>query len=83
MRLRSFTIVAIRLLGLMSIFYGFLMIIFMILTVFMFSEGRLYDGISSVLWLQLLLPVMMIVFGAILIAASRSLAGVISGGLED
>jgi hypothetical protein len=82
MRLRSFTTVAIRLMGLMSIFYGFLMILFMILTYLIFSEGRMY-GMSSLVWIQLLLPIMMIVSGAILIAGSRSLAGMISGGLED
>jgi hypothetical protein len=82
MRLRSFTTVAIRLLGLMSIFYGFLIILFMILTYLIFSVGRMYE-MSSMSWLQLLLPLMMIVFGAILIAGSRFLAGMLSGGLED
>ena len=82
MRLRSFTTVAIRLLGLMSIFYGLLMIIFMLVTYVMFSEGR-FSGMGSMIMVQLLLPGLMIVFGIVLIAASGSLADSLSRGLED
>jgi hypothetical protein len=87
MRLTSFTTVAIRLMGLLSIFYGMLMVIFMFLTIYMFSgfgpEERFPSGMGSMLVIQFLLPGLMVVFGVILIVASRSLAGVISSGLED
>jgi hypothetical protein len=86
MRLNSFTTIAIRLIGLMSIFYGILTIIFMALTFLMFSgfgaEGR-FPGMGSMLLIQFLLPGLMILFGGILISASRSLADSISRGLED
>ena len=82
MRLRSFTTVAIRLMGLMSIFYGVLMTIFMLLTFVMFSEGR-YSGLGSVFLIQFMLPGLMIVFGIILIVASTSLGDSLSRGLED
>jgi hypothetical protein len=82
MRLKSFTTVAIRLMGLMSIFYGLLMVIFMLMTLFMFSEGRM-GGLGSVFLMQFLLPGLMIAFGVILIAASPAIAGAIAGGLDD
>jgi inner membrane protein involved in colicin E2 resistance len=79
MRLQSFTTVAIRLMGVMSIFYGLLMVFFMLVTFFMFSEGRM----GGVYMMQFLLPGLMIAFGVILIAVSRSLAASISGGLDE
>lgn len=82
MRLRSFTTVAIRLMGLMSIFYGVLMIAFLLTTYLMLAEARM-SSLGSVFLIQFLLPGMMMIFGIILIGASSSLAGVISGGLED
>jgi formate hydrogenlyase subunit 4 len=86
MRLRSFTTVAIRLMGLLSIFYGLITLIFIAMTMFVFSDmagGGRYPGMGSMLALQFLLPALMLIFGIILIAASRSLADSISGGLED
>jgi hypothetical protein len=82
MRLKSFTTVAIRLMGLMSIFYGLLMVFFMLLTFTMFSEARM-GGLGSVFLVQFILPGIMIVFGFILIAISPTLADAISRGLED
>lgn len=86
MRLKSFTTVVIRIIGMMSIIYGLMTIIFILLTLSMFSDlasgGRL-SGMGSIIWLQLLLPILMFVIGIILIAASRSLANLLSGGLED
>lgn len=82
MRLRSFTTVAVRLMGLMSIFYGVLMVVFMLLTYLMLSGGRM-EGMGSVLFFQFLLPGMMIIFGIILIVASPALGDSMSKGLED
>jgi hypothetical protein len=82
MRLQSFTTVAIRLMGLMSIFYGLMMIAFMFMTFLMFSEGRM-GGLGGMFMMQFLLPGLMIVFGIILIIASRSLGASIAGGLEE
>lgn len=85
MRLRSFTTVAIRLMGLMSIFYGVLMVFFMFVTMAMFSSDARMGGMSmgSVFFVQFLLPGLMIVFGVVLIAASPALADSITRGLED
>ncbi len=87
MRLRSFTTVAIRLLGLLSIAYGLITIIFLGATIYMFSDmagGRFSgSGMGSMLAIQFLLPSLMIILGIILIAFSRPLADAISGGLED
>ncbi|HUQ34218.1 MAG TPA: hypothetical protein VM095_19000 [Pyrinomonadaceae bacterium] len=82
MRLQSFTTVAIRLLGLMSIFYGLLMIAFMLVTFLMFSEGRT-GGLGGMFMMQFLLPGLMIAFGIILIIASRSLGASIASGLDE
>jgi hypothetical protein len=82
MRLQSFTTVAIRLMGLMSIFYGLLTVCFMFMTFVMFSDSRM-GGLGGVFLMQFLLPGLMIAFGIILIAASRSLAASIAGGLDD
>lgn len=85
MRLRSFTIVAIRLIGLILILYGIITIIFMLMTIFMFSgmAGAAFSEMGSVIWIQFLLPGLIIVFGVILMAASNSLGEQISSGLED
>jgi hypothetical protein len=86
MRLKSFTTVAIRLIGLMSLVYGLLTLIFMALTFFVFSDlgsvSRL-PGVGSMLWIQFLLPALMVLLGIFLIASSRSLAGLLSSGLEE
>jgi hypothetical protein len=68
--------------GVMSIFYGLLMVAFMFMTFFMFSEGRM-GGLGGMFMMQFLLPGLMIAFGIILIIASRSLGASISGGLEE
>jgi hypothetical protein len=86
MRLKSFTTVAIRLIGMMSIFYGLITLIFIAMTLFVFSDmgtGGRFPGMGSMLALQFLLPALMLIFGIILIVASRPLADSISGGLED
>jgi hypothetical protein len=87
MRLRSFTTVAIRLLGLLSIAYGLITIIFVAVTIYMFSDmaGGRFSGsdMGSMLTIQFLLPAMMIILGIILIALSRPIADAISGGLEE
>jgi hypothetical protein len=82
MRLQSFTTVAIRLMGLMSIFYGLLTVAFMLVTFFMYSEGRM-GGLGVMYLMQFLLPGLMIAFGIVLIIASRSLGASISGGLDE
>jgi hypothetical protein len=82
MRLKSFTAVAIRLMGLMSIFYGVLMLIYILVTYTILSEGRM-SYMGSVIMTQLLLPGTLIVFGFIFIGISRLLGDVISRGLED
>lgn len=82
MRLRSFTTVAIRLMGLMSIFYGLLMVAFLMTTYVMYAEARM-SSLGSIFFMQFLLPGLMIIFGIILIAASQPLAAAISGRLED
>jgi hypothetical protein len=86
MRLKSFTTVAIRLIGMMSVFYGLITLIFIAMTLFVFSDmasGGRFPGMGSMLALQFLLPALMLIFGIILIAFSRPLADSISGGLED
>lgn len=87
MRLKSFTTVAIRLIGLMSLIYGLMTLIFMALMFFVFSDlgsmGRGMPGVGSMIWIQFLLPGLMILLGIILIAASRSLGESLSRGLED
>ncbi|HKQ99786.1 MAG TPA: hypothetical protein VJT09_03885 [Pyrinomonadaceae bacterium] len=83
MRLKSFTTVAIRLMGLMSIFYGVLMTIFLLVTFFMFSGGAYTSGLGSVFLMQFLLPALLVVAGLILIAISTSLGESLSRGLED
>ena len=88
MRLRSFTTVAIRLIGMMSVFYGLLMLIFIAVTYFMLSDlgsgGRFGgSGLGSMLMIQFLLPGLMLIFGIVLIAASAPLGAAISKGLEE
>lgn len=86
MRVRSFTTVAIRLFGLISIVYGVMMFIFILFTMFVLS-GMMRDtgmpGMGSAMSIQFILPVLMIVLGVILMAASRSLGDSLSRGLED
>lgn len=87
MRLKSFTTVAIRLIGLMSLIYGLMTLIFMALMFFVFSDmasmGGRVPGMGSMIWIQFLLPGLMILLGIILIAASRALGDSLSRGLED
>jgi hypothetical protein len=88
MRLRSFTTVAIRLIGMMSIFYGLITLIFIAMTFFVFSDlgaGGRFGGseLGSMLMLQFLLPSLMLILGIVLIAASGPLADAISKGLEE
>ena len=87
MRLKSFTTVAIRLIGLMSLIYGLITLVVMALMFFVFSDlasmGRGMPGVGSMIWIQFLLPGLMILLGIILIAASRALAESLSSGLED
>ena len=88
MRLRSFTTVAIRLIGLLSVFYGLIMLIFIAMTYFVFSDlgsaGRFGgSGLGPMLMLQFLLPGLMLIFGIILIVASPVLADALSKNLED
>lgn len=81
MRLRSFTTVIIRIIGMMSIIYGLMTALFILITFSMFSNFP--GGMGSMIWLQLLVPILMCLLGVVLLAASRNLAGAISGGLED
>lgn len=86
MRLRSFTTVVIRIIGMMSIIYGLMTLIFVLITISMISgyaSGLGASGLGSMIGMQLLLPILMCVIGIVLIAASRSLANALSGGLED
>lgn len=86
MRLRSFTTVAIRLIGLMSLIYGLLTLLVMALMFFVFSDMASMRGVSgmgSMIWIQFLLPGLMILLGIILIATSRALGDSLSRGLED
>jgi hypothetical protein len=86
MRVRSFTIVAIRLFGLISIVYGLMTFIFILFTMFMLSDMMRSSGMSgmgSALSMQFILPVLMIVLGVVLMVVSRSLGDTLSRGLED
>ena len=86
MRLRSFTTVLIRIIGMMSIIYGLMTLIFVLFTISMMSgigSQMSVPGMGSVIWMQLLLPILMSVIGIILIAASHGLAKALCGSLED
>ncbi|HJU56957.1 MAG TPA: hypothetical protein VJ715_20395 [Pyrinomonadaceae bacterium] len=89
MRTRSFATVVLRIIGLMSIIYGLMTLIFILATLSIFSgmaSGPGMSGLSgmgSMIMLQFLLPTLMITLGALLIAASRALAGVLTRDLED
>jgi hypothetical protein len=83
MRVKSFTIVAIRLIGLLSIAYGLMTFIFILFTMFMLSDVMGRAGMGSAISMQFILPVLMIVLGVVLLVASRSLGGTLSRGLED
>ncbi|HKC64600.1 MAG TPA: hypothetical protein VKB86_13245 [Pyrinomonadaceae bacterium] len=70
----------------MSIIYGLMTLIFVLFTVSMLSgigSQMGAPGMGSIIWMQLLLPILMSVIGIILIAASRGLAKALCGGLED
>lgn len=83
MRVKSFTTVAIRLIGLISIVYGLMTFIFILFTMFMLSDVMGRAGMGTALTMQFILPVMMIVLGIILMVVSRSLGDSLSRGLED
>jgi len=87
MRLKSFTTVAIRLIGLVSLIYGLMTLIFMALMLFVFSDlasmGGRVPGMGSMIWIQFLLPGLMILLGIVLMVASRALGDSLSRGLED
>lgn len=86
MRIRSFTTVVLRIIGLMSIIYGLMTLLFIIVTLSTFSgmvPGPGLSGMGSMIMLQFLLPTLMIALGAVLIAASRALAGALTRDLED
>ena len=85
MRVKSFTTVVLRIIGLMSIIYGVMMLLFILVTLSMMSglSGMSAPGMGSMFMLQLLLPGLMILLGIVLIAASRSLAGTLTRDLED
>ena len=86
MRLRSFTTVVIRIIGMMSIIYGLMMLIFVLFTISMITgigSEMGSPGMGTMIWLQLMLPILMCVLGIALIAASRRLAKALCGGLED
>ncbi|MDQ3817671.1 MAG: hypothetical protein M3362_08275 [Acidobacteriota bacterium] len=81
MRLRSFTTVIIRIIGMMSIIYGLMTLLFVLFTVSMMSG--MIASMSSVIGMQLLIPILMSAIGLILIVGSRGLAKALCGGLED
>jgi hypothetical protein len=83
MRVRSFAIVAIRLIGLLSIIYGLMTFIFLLFTMFMLSDMMGRAGMGSAVSVQFVLPVLMILLGIILMVVSRSLGDSLSRGLED
>ncbi len=86
MRIRSFATVVLRIIGLMSIIYGLTTLIFILATLSVFSgmaAGPGLSGMGSMIMLQFLLPTLMIALGALLIAASRALGGVLTRDLED
>lgn len=82
MKTRSFTTVVIRIIGMMSIVYGLMTALFIFVTLSMIS-GFPGEAMGSIIWMQMMLPIMMVVLGLVLIAASRTLGGALSVGLED
>ena len=85
MRIKSFTTVAFRIIGVMTIIYGVMMLLFILMTLSMMSglSGMSAPGMGSMFMMQLLLPALMILLGIILIAASRALGGALTRDLED
>jgi hypothetical protein len=87
MRLRSFSTVVIRIIGMMSIIYGLITLLFMLLTYSMLSGfgagGGFPPGMGTMIWLQLLLPILMSVLGLILLLGGRSIGNLICSGLDD
>ncbi len=86
MRITSFTTVVFRIIGVMTIIYGLMMLLFILLTIstmsgFVGMGGA--PGMGSVFMLQLFLPGLMILLGIILIAASRALGGALTRDLEE
>ena len=85
MRIKSFSTVVIRIIGMMTIIYGLITLLYIAIMYFMFADfgpgARTMMG--SMLWLQLLLPILMIVIGLVLIAAGRSLSNAICSGLDE
>jgi hypothetical protein len=71
----------------MSIIYGLITLLFMLLTYSMLSgfgsQRGLPSGMGSMLWLQLLLPILMCVLGLILLLGGRSIGNLICSGLDD
>jgi hypothetical protein len=86
MRIQSFTTVVLRIIGLMSIIYGLMTLLFILVTLSAFSglgTGQGLSGMGSFVMLQFLLPALMIALGAVLIGASRALAGALTRDLEE
>ncbi|HEX8844221.1 MAG TPA: hypothetical protein VF791_06240 [Pyrinomonadaceae bacterium] len=87
MKLKSFSTVAIRIIGLMTIVYGILAMLYIVISfLFLFKDlgpEASYAGLGSMLLLQFLLPMLMVLVGIILIAASRALSNSICSGLEE
>lgn len=85
MRIRSFATVVFRIIGVMTIIYGLMMLLFILVTLSMMSglSGMSTSGMGSVMLMQFLLPALMILLGIILIAASRALGGALTRDLDD
>lgn len=85
MRIRSFATVVFRIIGVMTIIYGLMMLLFILTTLAAVSgySGMGMSGMGSMLMMQFLLPALMILLGIILIAASRALGGAITRDLEE
>ena len=85
MRITSFTTVVFRIIGVMTIIYGLMMLLFILVTFSMMSglSGMNAPGMGSMFMMQLLLPALMILLGIILIAASRALGGALTRDLEE
>jgi hypothetical protein len=85
MRIKSFTTVVLRIIGLMTIIYGLMMLLFILVTLAAASgySGASLSGMGAMIMLQFLLPALMILLGIILMAASRALAGTLTRDLED
>jgi hypothetical protein len=67
----------------MSVIYGIVTLLFLLLTYYMLSEGGFPSGMGSMIWLQLLLPILMCVIGLVLIFGGRAIGNAICSGLDD